>query len=225
MRVIVSDLSTDDDSHDPGAKHEAFLALTSVLVKAGKMLWSHIHSKQKRLDDVEANFVALATLSLKQCTSAAETLSQMEGDETDLGAQRRNAALVLAGARLHNCTDRMSRLYDVKALGSFELERRQFMVTCASVFTNLRALQLSKTKTTPLDRSLVAIGNALAMDDIEPYSDELLRLGESVQMVNGDGFHSLSNAPSRENSASKPRKRIRNPYLDAVIAQEGGAQD
>ena len=225
MCVIVSDLSTDDERHNLDAKHEAFLALASVLVKAGKMLWSHIHSKQKRLDDVEANFLALATLSLKQCTSAAETLSQMEGDENDLGTQRRNAALVLAGARLHNCTDRMSRLYDVKALGSFELERRQFMVTCASVFTNLRALQLSKTKSTPLDRSLVAIGNALAMDDIEPYSDELLRLGESVQMVDGDGFQSLSNAPSRENSASKPRKRIRNPYLDAVIAQEGGAQD
>jgi len=34
-----------------------------------------------------------------------------------------------------------------------------------------------------------------------------------------------SNASSRENSASKPRKRIRNPYLDAVLASEGGAQD
>ena len=44
-------------------------------------------------------------------------------------------------------------------------------------------------------------------------------------MADGDGFQSLSNAPLRENSASKPRKRIRNPYLDAVIAQEGGAQD
>ena len=92
MCVIVSDLSTDDERHNLTLGHEAFLALASVLVKAGKMLWSHIHSKQKRLDDVEANFLALA-VSLKQCTSAAETLSQMEGDENDLGTQRRNAAL------------------------------------------------------------------------------------------------------------------------------------
>ena len=57
----------------------------------------------------------------------------------------------------------------------------------------------------------------------------LRRLGESVQTVTGSraaaGSVPNSNASSRENSSSKPRKRVRNPYLDAVIAQEGGRQD
>ena len=226
LNEIVTDLSSDNDQHGKIEKQDAFIALTTILVKSGDILWRHVHSKQKSLDDVEANFVSLATHSFERCISAASKLSRTDGNQKHLESQRRNASLVLAGIRLHHNTDKMSHLYDVKVLRSFELKRRQFMVVCAGVFTNLRALQLVKNSGTPLDRGLVAIGNALAMDDIELYSENLSRLGESVQNVDGEVLKCCpSNVSSRENSASKPRKRIRNPYLDAVVAQEGGAQD
>jgi len=226
LNEIVTDLSSDNDQHGKIEKQDAFIALTTILVKSGDVLWRHVHSKQKSLDDVEANFVSLATHSFERCISAASKLSRTDGNQKHLESQRRNASLVLAGIRLHHNTDKMSHLYDVKVLRSFELKRRQFMVVCAGVFTNLRALQLVKNSGTPLDRGLVAIGNALAMDDIELYSENLSRLGESVQNVDGETLKCCpSNVSSRENSASKPRKRIRNPYLDAVVAQEGGAQD
>jgi len=226
LNEIVTDLSSDNDQHGKIEKQDAFIALTTILVKSGDVLWRHVHSKQKSLDDVEANFVSLATHSFERCISAASKLSRTDGNQKHLESQRRNASLVLAGIRLHHNTDKMSHLYDVKVLRSFELKRRQFMVVCAGVFTNLRALQLVKNSGTPLDRGLVAIGNALAMDDSELYSENLSRLGESVQNVDGETLKCCpSNVSSRENSASKPRKRIRNPYLDAVVAQEGGAQD
>ena len=224
INKVVSALSY-DALVDPSVKQDAIVALLPVLVKTGDTLWRHVHSRQRSLDDIETTFVELGSLALDYCISAASELARTDGDDKQVEVQRRYASLVLAGARLHHCTDKMSRLYDTKLLGAFELKRRQFMVVCAGVFTNLRALHLLASKSSPLDRGLVAIGNALAMDDIENYAEKLSRLGESVQNVDGDVLQLMSNASSRENSASKPRKRIRNPYLDAVVAQEGGAQD
>jgi len=224
IHEVVADLSS-DELIEPSAKQDAIVALLPVLVKAANILWRHVHSRQRSLDAIETTFIELGSLALDYCISAASKLARTDGDSKQLEIQRRYASLVLAGARLHHCTDKMSRLHDARLLGAFELKRRQFMVVCAGVFTNLRALHLLANKRTPLDRGLVAISNALAMDDIESYAEKLSRLGESVQNVDGDVLQHMSNASSRENSASKPRKRIRNPYLDAVVAQEGGAQD
>jgi len=226
---IVSKMASEEEEDDDfSARQEAFISLTSVLVKTGDMLWRNIHTKQRRLDNVEMSFISLATHAFKLCTSAASILIETDGEVKELEFQRRSASLVLAGARLHLTTDKISCLYDVKLLGAFEQNRREFMTLCSGVFANLRALELSKSGQTGLDRGLVAIANALAMDDILPYGENLGRLGESVTVVVdplSDSMKISSNASSRENSASKPRKRIRNPYLDAVLASEGGAQD
>ncbi|OUS45995.1 hypothetical protein BE221DRAFT_76187 [Ostreococcus tauri] len=221
---IISELSS-DACVDKIVKEDVLILLTPVLVKTGEMLWRHLHSRQRTLDDVESIFLELGSRAFDYCISAATELTRADGNEKKLESERRHASLVLAGARLHHCTEKMSRLYDTKLLGAFELKRRNFMVVCAGVFTNLRALQLLATRSSPLDRGLIAIGNALAMDDIESYADNLSRLGESVQTVSGDVLQHMSNVVSRENPASKPRKRIRNPYLDAVVAREGGGQD
>lgn len=221
---IISELSS-DVCVDKIVKEDVLILLTPVLVKTGEMLWRHLHSRQRTLDDVESIFLELGSRAFDYCISAATELTRADGNEKKLESERRHASLVLAGARLHHCTEKMSRLYDTKLLGAFELKRRNFMVVCAGVFTNLRALQLLASRSSPLDRGLIAIGNALAMDDIESYADNLSRLGESVQTVSGVVLQHMSNVVSRENSASKPRKRIRNPYLDAVVAREGGGQD
>ena len=225
---IVLRLTKQGNGVDLYSMRDAFVSLTSVLVKISSILMRDVYEKQSVCDGV-ANFLTLVNSAMYQSIEAASELCLAQNTAANIDGQRIDAALVLAGARLHHSTAKMIELFPLTELQKLELQRCEFMTVCAGVFTNLRALQLTLAHDAPLDCSLVAIANALALDDITKYSENLRRLGESVQTVTGSrataGSVPNSNASSRENSSSKPRKRVRNPYLDAVIAQEGGRQD
>jgi len=223
VREVVSKLSKSNSDVDVFVKHDAFISLTSSLVKVSSILMQDVYTPQVVCDGVR-NYLSLVNAAFDACINAASALSTTSGSDIDIDGQRINAALVLAGSRLHHATSQITGLFPKEELQDLELHRREFMIYCSGVFTNLRALELTCSDA-PLDGSLVAITNALAMADITKYSENLERLGTQTVAGQRTGAKSVSNPSRRENSSSNPRKRLRNPYLDAVIAQEGGRQE